>query len=61
MEARRWAKQAAEGLVFTPERDIIHADISCYIILLILASKLKLWDFRGSPVGGSLASTKYEV
>lgn len=60
-EARRWAKQAAEGLAFIHEHDIIHADVGCHNMLLNSANELKLCDFGGSSVEGSLASTKYEV
>jgi serine/threonine protein kinase len=60
-EARRWAKQAAEGLAFIHRHDIIHADVGCHNMLLTSSNELKLCDFGGSSVNGSLASTKYEV
>jgi serine/threonine protein kinase len=61
MDARKWAKQAAEGLAFIHEQDIIHADVGCHNMLLDSDNTLKLCDFGGSSVRGSLASTKYEV
>ena len=61
MDARKWAKQAAEGLAFIHEQDIIHADVGCHNMLLDSDNTLKLCDFGGSSVRGSSASTKYEV
>ena len=60
-DARKWARQAAEGLAFIHKQDIIHADVGCHNMLLDSDDTLKLCDFGGSSVEGSTAHTKYEV
>jgi serine/threonine protein kinase len=61
IQSRTWAKQAAEGLAFIHQHDIIHADVGCHNMLLNSSGILKLCDFGGSSVNGSRASMKYEV
>jgi serine/threonine protein kinase len=58
---RKWSKQAAEGLAFLHDHQIIHADVGCHNMLLDSTDVLKLCDFAGSAVQGSPASTGYEV
>lgn len=61
VDARKWAKQAAEGLAFLHNHKIIHADVGCHNMLLDSRDVLKLCDFAGSSVEGSRASTNYEL
>jgi len=61
VDLRKWAKQAAEGLAFLHDHQIIHADVGCHNMLLDSRDVLKLCDFAGSSVQGSPASTCYEV
>jgi serine/threonine protein kinase len=60
MEARTWAKQAAEGLAFIHDQEIIHADFSCKNMLLTVSNDLKICDFGGSSIKGSISPTLYE-
>jgi len=56
-DLRKWSKQAAEGLAFLHDHQIIHADVGCHNMLLDSTDVLKLCDFAGSSVQGSPAST----
>jgi len=60
-DLRKWSKQAAEGLAFLHDHQIIHADVGCHNMLLDSMDVLKLCDFAGSSVQGSPASTVYEI
>jgi serine/threonine protein kinase len=61
VDLRKWSKQAAEGLAFLHDHQIIHADVGCHNMLLDSSDVLKLCDFAGSSVQGSPASTVYEL
>jgi serine/threonine protein kinase len=56
----KWALQAARGLAFLHDRDIVQADVGCHNMLLDSAGNLKLCDFSGSSIDGEDASVCYE-
>ena len=56
----KWALQAARGLAFLHDRDIVQADVGCHNMLLDSAGNLKLCDFSGCSIDGKDASVCYE-
>jgi len=56
----RWALQAARGLAFLHNREIVQADVGCHNMLLDSAGNLKLCDFSGCSIDGKDASVCYE-
>lgn len=52
----RWAKQAAEGLQVLHSVDVIHCDVSPRNFLLDGDLNLKICDFAGSSISGSVPS-----
>ncbi|KAI9746305.1 MAG: hypothetical protein M1818_000016 [Claussenomyces sp. TS43310] len=57
----RWAKQAAESLVFCHSEGILHGDINCGNLFLDRDLNLKLGDFSGSSVDQSPALVCYST
>jgi serine/threonine protein kinase len=59
----RWAKQAAEGLQILHSVNVVHCDISPRNFLLDGDLNLKISDFAGSSLSGSIpsayANTRY--
>ncbi|MCJ1246799.1 hypothetical protein MMC30_004008 [Trapelia coarctata] len=55
----RWARQAAEALLFSHENNVLHGDINCSNLFLDRQRNLKLGDFAGSSIDGSLALIAY--
>jgi serine/threonine protein kinase len=51
----RWARQAAQALLFCHENHVLHGDINCSNLFLDKELTLKLGDFAGSSIDGSLA------
>lgn len=56
----KWAMQAARGLAFLHDRDIVQADVGCHNMLLDSSGNLKLCDFSGCSIDGNDASVCYE-
>lgn len=56
----KWALQAARGLAFLHNREIVQADVGCHNMLLDSAGNLKLCDFSGCSIDGKDASVCYE-
>jgi len=59
-DVTKWALQAARGLAFLHDRDIVQADVGCHNMLLDSAGNLKLCDFSGCSIDGKDASVCYE-
>ena len=55
----RWARQAAQALLFSHQNDVLHGDINCSNLFLDRYYNLKLGDFAGSSIDGSLALNAY--
>lgn len=56
----RWAREAAEGLRYIQSKNITHADVSCYNLLLDQSGHTKFIDFAGSDTDGEAATVCYE-
>jgi serine/threonine protein kinase len=57
----KWALQAAEGLAFIHQHQVIQGDVGCHNMMLDAANNLKLCDFSGSSIDGSDACIDYET
>ncbi|KAF1846908.1 kinase-like protein [Cucurbitaria berberidis CBS 394.84] len=57
----RWARQAAEALVFCHANAILHGDINCSNFFLDGEQNLKLGDFAGSSIDDSPATICYST
>lgn len=55
----RWARQAAQALLFSHQNNVLHGDINCSNLFLDRYCNLKLGDFAGSSIDGSLALNAY--
>ena len=55
----RWARQAAQALLFSHKNGVLHGDISCTNFFLDRHGNLKLGDFAGSSIDGSLSLVCY--
>jgi len=58
---KRWAYQAAKGLAFVHSCGVIQGDVGCHNMLLDSTDSVKLADFAGSSVDGSVATVGYEI
>ncbi|KAF1993175.1 kinase-like protein [Amniculicola lignicola CBS 123094] len=57
----RWARQAAQALVFCHASAVLHGDINCSNIFLDKKLNLRLGDFAGSSIDNSPASICYST
>lgn len=57
----RWARQAAQALVFCHSSAILHGDINCSNLFLDREQNLKLGDFAGSSIDGFPATICYST
>jgi serine/threonine protein kinase len=57
----RWARQAAQALVFCHANGILHGDINCSNFFLDGEQNLKLGDFAGSSIDNSPATICYST
>ncbi|KAH8693320.1 kinase-like domain-containing protein [Phaeosphaeriaceae sp. PMI808] len=57
----RWARQAAQALLSCHKSTILHGDINCSNLFLDGELNLKLGDFAGSSIDGSLATICYST
>ncbi|RMZ82795.1 hypothetical protein DV738_g1608, partial [Chaetothyriales sp. CBS 135597] len=64
-----WLRQAAEGIRYVHDKDIVHADVGCYNMILTRASglaglmgseRLKLIDFAGASIDGGENGSCYQ-
>ncbi|KAK8102507.1 hypothetical protein PG984_015653 [Apiospora sp. TS-2023a] len=53
IQVGRWAYQAAQGLGYIHEHNVIQADVGCHNMLLDRRDNLKLADFSGSSIEDS--------
>jgi serine/threonine protein kinase len=65
----RWLRQAAEGIRYAHEKDIVQADVGCYNMILTRACGptvlmgsdcLKLIDFAGASIEGGEHGSRYQ-
>lgn len=54
----QWAKDAALGLEYLHNNNILHADVGCHN-MVIVGDRLKLIDFEGCSIDGSEATSCY--
>lgn len=57
----RWARQAAQALVFCHASAVLHGDINCSNIFLDKQLNLRLGDFAGSSIDNAPASICYST
>lgn len=53
--ALRWSIQTAEGLAYIHTKGVLQGDIGCHNILLDNEDNVKLCDFGGSSIDGSIS------
>ncbi|RMZ80337.1 hypothetical protein DV738_g2919, partial [Chaetothyriales sp. CBS 135597] len=57
----RWIKQAATGLQYLHDHNIIHADVGCRNMIIVTeGNNLKLIDFEGCSIDGEGPMSSYE-
>ncbi|KAE8352427.1 kinase-like protein [Aspergillus coremiiformis] len=56
----RWAREAAEGLRYIHQQNIVHADIGCHNLIVDRLGHIKFIDFGGSGIDGEAALVCYE-
>ncbi|KIV92569.1 hypothetical protein B0A52_05618 [Exophiala mesophila] len=56
----QWLTQAAQGLQYIHDNNIIHADVGCHNMILTRQGELKIIDFEGSSIDGGPADSYYE-
>lgn len=59
--ALRWSLECCRGLAFLHENGVIHGDIGCQNVLIIVNGHAKICDFAGSKIGQKDALVAYEV